>query len=225
VEVIDGKEGNNILTATDYWDTIDLRNTTLIHIDRIDGGAGNDTIYGDGQITVDDHGTGGSGPIIIVPDAIASYGGVAGNDNLSGGDGDDFIYGGAGNDIIKGDKDNDTLYGGTGNDTLTGGNGNDRYVIEANSGADTISGFAHLVDKIVFDDSSGVTSYAQLTLTKVGGTSTMVTWGNGNSVMISGLKPTDLSSADFQFNPAAAGYEHVNHDFATGFATPHDVFV
>ena len=190
----------------------------------MNGGVGNDTLYGDGEITFDDHGTGGSGPIIIVPDAIATYGGVAGNDKLNGGDGDDFLYGGGGDDALKGDKDNDTLYGGTGNDSLVGGNGNDRYVIEANSGADTISGFAH-VDRIVFDVSSGVTTFGQLTLAASGGTNTLVTWGNGNSILIEGLRPREITAADFQFSPSAAGFEHTNHDFATSYVTPHDTFL
>ena len=209
-DTLTGDGGNNILCGGAGTDTLN-------------GGVGADTLYGDGEITFDDHGTGGSGPIIIVPDAIAAYGGVAGADNLNGGDGDDFLYGGAGSDMLKGDKDDDTLYGGTGNDTLVGGQGNDRYVIEANSGADTISGFTH-VDKIVFDDSSGVTSYGQLTFTKVGGTNTLISWGNGNSIMVQGLKPADFTAADFQFNPAAAGFEHAPHDFTTVYATPHDMF-
>jgi Ca2+-binding RTX toxin-like protein len=68
----------------------------------LDGGAGNDTLYGNEGI---DFLTGG-----------------AGNDILNGRYGRDFLYGGA---------DNDTLYGGYGNDDLSGGTGNDTYVFNA----------------------------------------------------------------------------------------------
>ena len=170
--------------------------------DTLNGGIGSDTLYGDGGYTTFTAGGLATGPIRLVADVTTEFGGVAGNDILNGGDGDDFLYGGGGNDVMKGDKDHDTLYGGAGNDNLVGGQGNDFYVIEANSGADTISGFTH-VDKIVFDTSSGVTSFSQLTLSQVGGTNTLVTWGNGNSILIEGFKPKDITAADFQF-PAPA---------------------
>jgi Ca2+-binding RTX toxin-like protein len=211
VENLSGGIGNDNLTGDD--------NNNVLAGDRgndiLTGGLGSDTLYGDGLINVD-----ANGVTTLYGDAAA----VAGTDTLSGGDGDDFLYGGGGNDVLKGDKDNDTLYGGTGNDTMTGGAGNDRYVIEANSGADTISGFTH-VDKIVFDGSSGVTSFAQLTLTAIGGTNTLVTWGNGNSITITGLKPKDMLASDFQFTSGAAGFEHAPHDFAAVYMTPHDIFI
>ncbi|MEN9464138.1 MAG: hypothetical protein RL217_319, partial [Pseudomonadota bacterium] len=65
----------------------------------IEGGAGDDTIYG-----------------------------TTGNDYLVGGDGNDTLHGGAGNDYLLGGAGNDTLYGGAGNDTLTGGAGADVFV-------------------------------------------------------------------------------------------------
>jgi Ca2+-binding RTX toxin-like protein len=170
--------------------------------DTLNGAAGSDTLYGDGGYTTVTAGGLATGPIRLVGDVTTEFGGLAGNDTLSGGDGDDFLYGGGGNDVIKGDKDNDTLYGGTGNDSLVGGQGNDRYIIEANSGTDTISGFTH-VDRIVFDASSGVTSFSQLSLTQVGGTNTLVTWGNDNSILIEGLKPKDVVASDFEFSAPA----------------------
>jgi len=61
-------------------------------IDTIDGGAGNDQIYG--------------------------YGG---NDLLTAGAGDDVLFGGAGNDTLNGGTGDDSLFGGDGNDTLFSG--------------------------------------------------------------------------------------------------------
>jgi hypothetical protein len=84
----------------------------------INGGNGNDTLYGAGG---DDY----------------LYGDV-GNDTLSGGDGDDFLSGDAGNDTLSGGIGNDDLSGGAGNDTLNGGAGND--ILNGAIGNDTLSG-------------------------------------------------------------------------------------
>ena len=211
-DALTGNGGDNILAGN-------LGNDTLT------GGAGNDSLYGDGTFTTFTPGGQATGPIRLVGDATTEFGGIAGNDTLNGGDGDDFLYGGGGNDTLKGDKGNDSLFGGAGNDSLVGGQGNDRYVIEANSGADTITGFTH-VDRIVFDASSGVTSFGQLTLTATGGTNTLVTWGNGNSILIEGFRPRDITAADFEFGAAAAAsFAQSPQDFSTGYATPHDGFL
>ena len=59
--------------------------------------------------------------------------------------GDDVLIGGAGNDI---------LFGGAGNDTLTGGEGADKFVFlaKSNSGNDVITDFQAGSDKVVFAD-------------------------------------------------------------------------
>ena len=69
-------------------------------VDTIDGGAGNDWIYG--------------------------YGGA---DVLDGGTGIDVIFGGAGDDTINGEADSDTLVGGAGADTIDGGAADDFFMI------------------------------------------------------------------------------------------------
>ncbi|MGF6205709.1 retention module-containing protein [Pseudomonas frederiksbergensis] len=58
-----------------------------------------------------------------------------GNDTLLGGAGNDILFGSGGNDLLDGGKGNDILLGGTGNDTLIGGSGND--ILIGGSGADT----------------------------------------------------------------------------------------
>ncbi|MDP9423378.1 MAG: hypothetical protein M3Q19_11215 [Pseudomonadota bacterium] len=67
--------------------------------DRLVGGDGDDALYGDGRTHVDNHGTGGSGPITSWDDSGVldpSYAG--GNDWLEGGLGNDTLDGGAGID-------------------------------------------------------------------------------------------------------------------------------
>ncbi|MFJ2984239.1 immunoglobulin-like domain-containing protein, partial [Pseudomonas sp. NPDC087185] len=58
-----------------------------------------------------------------------------GADTLMGGAGNDILFGQGGNDYLDGGKGNDILLGGTGNDTLIGGQGND--ILIGGSGADT----------------------------------------------------------------------------------------
>ncbi|WP_454867266.1 retention module-containing protein [Pseudomonas farris] len=58
-----------------------------------------------------------------------------GNDTLLGGAGKDILFGQGGNDLLDGGKGNDILLGGSGNDSLIGGQGND--ILIGGSGADT----------------------------------------------------------------------------------------
>ena len=67
--------------------------------DRIDGGSGDDTLYGAGK-----------------------------NDSLIGGSGGDKLYGGSGNDVLTGGPGDDRLEGGSGHDVLKGGPGKNTYV-------------------------------------------------------------------------------------------------
>jgi Ca2+-binding RTX toxin-like protein len=129
--------------------TIGADNITLISIENITGGAGDDTIYGDASNNVFSGGAGN--------DTLYGYGGNdtliggIGNDLLDGGTGDDVIYGdlmstnpttdpGDGADTIYGGDGNDTIYAGGGNDTLEGGAGND--TLEGGAGNNTLDGGA-----------------------------------------------------------------------------------
>ncbi|UST64298.1 LapA family giant adhesin [Pseudomonas moraviensis] len=58
-----------------------------------------------------------------------------GNDTLLGGAGNDILFGSGGNDLLDGGKGNDILLGGSGKDTLIGGQGND--ILIGGSGGDT----------------------------------------------------------------------------------------
>lgn len=89
--------------------------------DFIDGGDGNDTVWGDYP---------GYAP---VPGKDWLEGG-AGSDWLYGGGADDLLRGGSGDDVLYGDAGNDVLYGATGNDYLDGGAGDDLIFLEGDVG-------------------------------------------------------------------------------------------
>lgn len=88
---------------------------TLISIERIEAGSGNDTITGSSSRDIV---LGGGGNDIY-------YGGD-GDDFGRGDDGDDILFGGNGNDRLRGNDGNDILSGGDGADNLHGGSGADR---------------------------------------------------------------------------------------------------
>ena len=86
---------------------------TLFEADVIDGGTGDDLIFGDT----------GSAPSRI--------GDLSGADIIAGGEGNDTMYGGGGDDLIDGAEGNDVIYGGAGLDGMTGGFGDDLFVMDA----------------------------------------------------------------------------------------------
>ena len=93
--------------------------------DKIYGGDGEDTIYGDIIY--------GDNPNFFGNDKL--FGG-AGADSIFGGKGDDFIDGGAGDEYIEGGAGEDIIYGGDGDDDIAGGKGWD--TIFGENGCDTI---------------------------------------------------------------------------------------
>ncbi len=73
--------------------------------------------------------------------------------------GDDILFGGDGDDIIYGQEGNDIIDGGDGNDTLYGGSGADEFVLQAlGRGVDVIGDF-DVSEGDVLDFSSLLTSY------------------------------------------------------------------
>lgn len=96
-------------------------------IEGIVGGAGADTLQGDGLAN-----------LLVAGLGNDSLEGRAGNDTLQGGDGLDTLFGGDGTDQLDGGLANDRLEGGLGNDTLTGGDGND--LLYGDADADRLDG-------------------------------------------------------------------------------------
>lgn len=99
--------------------------------DLLDGGDGDDTIWGDHPNATE-----------YSPDSIL---GGAGNDSIPGGPGNNTVHGGDGNDTISSLAGNDELYGDNGNDRITAYSGNDLLeggfgndYLQADSGDDTI---------------------------------------------------------------------------------------
>ncbi|WP_460080817.1 retention module-containing protein [Pseudomonas sp. H3_H05] len=147
----DGKPQTNIDPSNLANSIIGHTEATLPGADTVNGGAGNDILFGD---LVSFNGVAGEGYQAIQA-FVAQQSGVDvskvttsnvhqyitehytafdvsgahdGNDTLLGGAGNDIIFGQGGNDTLNGGKGNDILLGGTGNDTLIGGQGNDTLI-------------------------------------------------------------------------------------------------
>lgn len=86
--------------------------------DTLEGGAGNDLLYG---LDGDDYLDGGTG-----------------YDRIDAGAGNDEIYGGSGNDLIMGGEGDDIIQAGPGNDVVYGGKGDDTFIFNAGDGRLTI---------------------------------------------------------------------------------------
>ena len=69
--------------------------------DMLNGGGGDDALYGDGEYGIDNQGM-GTGPVTFFADASSRYvGGFGGTDILDGGLGDDLLFGGSGTDTAS----------------------------------------------------------------------------------------------------------------------------
>ncbi len=160
-QVLDGGNGNDLLTGNDNGELIDGGNDNdtingAAGFDRLFGGLGADSILGGLGDDLIDGGAGantllgedGQDTIIAGNDSDRIEGG-AGFDVINGGSGNNTISGGAdsdeitasfGNDSIAGDDGDDVIQAGNGNNTILGGLGNDE--ITARFGADSLSGDA-----------------------------------------------------------------------------------
>ncbi len=106
IEVVDATAVSGTATLLGSWrsETLDFRGVTLVGSNFvINGGSGNDAIYG-----------------------------TANNDTILGSDGYDTLIGNAGNDNLNGGTGNDLIVDNHGNDTLIGGSDKDRIVLGHN---------------------------------------------------------------------------------------------
>ncbi|WP_286829546.1 M10 family metallopeptidase C-terminal domain-containing protein, partial [Kordiimonas sp. UBA4487] len=187
-DVITGGSGSDLILGGNGDDTL----VTGGGADTLDGGQGDDLARFTDQsqaISLDlETGTVATATGTVTLRGIEKIVGSGSDDTLTGSSRDDTIVGSGGDDIIE---------GAGGNDLLTGSSGSDRFVFRGTSwGNDTIEDFTSGVD--VIDMSSTLSTSSDVTFTKVGN-GTLLEDGNGNSLLIRGIVPDDISLDDFLF--------------------------
>ena len=106
------------------------------------------------------------------------------------------------NDIIVGTDGDDRIIDGRGLDILTGGNGADAFVItknDDNPDIDTITDFRSGEDKVDLRSFGDIVSASQLRMQQVG-QDTVLTFNNGQRLVLENIQKTSLSDQDFKFN-------------------------
>ena len=169
-EVVNNKNEFDVALKSGTLKTVDV----AVSDDTINGGAGDDVIFGDSIYTDNLTWVNGNTGVAYTAanhegegmNALKEYLKWSVNGGSDVGDQQilDYVQSNwsslldgratGGNDTLNGGTGNDVLFGGAGNDTLTGGEGNDKFVFLANSnsGQDVITDFQAGSDKVVFAD-------------------------------------------------------------------------
>ncbi|MFF7706570.1 retention module-containing protein [Pseudomonas sp. NPDC007930] len=220
--------------------------TAVPAADTVNGGEGNDILFGD---TVFFNGIAGDGTAAITAYVTEKQGSAAsaadvytyikghlgefnvgvagGDDTINGGNGDDILFGQAGDDTLIGGAGNDILIGGKGNDTLYGGTGADTFMWlkgdlntsgGTNGGADLIKDFSKAEgDKIDISDLLGNPTDANIDSYLKITTST-----DANHVTTSTLSISSTGALNASASNADVTIKVSGTDLLSGYASSHD---
>ncbi|MFO7856523.1 MAG: calcium-binding protein [Paracoccaceae bacterium] len=122
--------------------------------------------------------------------------GDGGNDRLRGETGRDRLEGNVGDDVLFGGRGRDVMIGGRGDDAMRGGRGSDLFVFRDGHGDDVIRDFRPGRDGIAFR--SGPERFADLEI-EAAGRGALVSYGDGDSILLVGVDADALSRDDFAF--------------------------
>ena len=175
----------------DSFGTVLVDGVTLTDIEHLRGSGHGDVLAGDGR---DNRIDGGGGDDTL-------YGGPeGGDDTLSGGTGNDRLYGGRGEDTLNGGGGDDRLYGGPDNDRLNGGEGADTFVFAPGGGDDTVLDFGRGNDRIDLTAFTDIQSTDDLVLQQQADQLVIdLTAHGGGSLILTGVDQEDLADTDFTF--------------------------
>ncbi|MEO0319346.1 MAG: right-handed parallel beta-helix repeat-containing protein [Pseudomonadota bacterium] len=204
--------------------------------DRLNGGSGADNLSGGSGNDILNGGVGNDN--LTGGDGMDRLRGNGGNDTLEGGAGDDVLDGRSGNNLISDLSGNDTIVGGTGNDTINDGLGDDLInggpgddiitlsfgddLIFGDDGADTfiakhavigndrLGGFTVEEGDLLDLRALGVSSAADaLAIASMDGGSTVLDFGNGNSLTLINIDSASITDDFFVPEPEIMMMEEV----------------
>ncbi|MBU1213177.1 MAG: VCBS domain-containing protein [Alphaproteobacteria bacterium] len=149
--------------------------------------------------------------------AFNNISGTDGPETILGTEGDDYIEGFAGNDTIDGLGGSDLILGGAGDDLITGGSGIDSFIFLGSDGDDTITDFTIGEDVLVFEDTVGVFSLADVVLSNDINGNAVVDYGTGTITLL-GIDSADLTDSEISYIDTGAGNTapEANPDFVPG---------
>ena len=184
-EVIIDASGDNVVASGGGADLILLGTGANF----VDAGAGDDVVI-----------TGAAQDVVALGSGNDWLWAGAGDDTVRAGSGDDTVLGREGADTIAGGAGRDRIDGGADNDLLFGGDDGDVFVFGAGSGSDVIRDFQTGLDVIEIDSATGIGSFNDvLAAASRAGRSTLIELGNGDEILLHGVRMQDLSAADFDF--------------------------
>lgn len=191
-DVIIARAGHDLVYGDDGDDYIEGN----LGFDTLRGGRGDDRIFGQKDDDVL-HGGAGEDTLNGGPGRDQLFGGKQA-DILIGGYGGDELNGAQGNDRLAGGGAADTLKGGAGVDILIGGRGRDVFVFTDNFGKDLIADYKDGEDRMDFSGHSGVSSFADLTITQIGD-NVLISDGAGGEVRMRDVALDEIDESDFIF--------------------------
>jgi Ca2+-binding RTX toxin-like protein len=214
--IVDGGGGDDMLLGSRSGETL-LGNRGNDRIygagggDVLDGGRGSDALDGGDGFDIITYVDAWKGVSVDFAQGIAdgdgidrfrNVEGVVGSayaDTLTGAGGADYLEGAGGDDSISGGGGGDIILGDTGDDLLTGGAGADVFTVSTGDGADTITDFNPLEDRL---DIHGFAAAAQIQQV---GADTLVTLAVGQSVLLKNVQASSLTGGRLAFDPLPLG--------------------
>jgi Tol biopolymer transport system component len=193
VESVIGTRLNDIYDAVNF-----------VGFNEFQGLGGNDQITGNG-LTQLGYYSATSGVTVqmglgyVEGDASVGRDYFQGVNHIRGSNFGDVFYGDDGNNILDGLGGDDLFYGNDGDDLLIGGAGADTFFYASGLDDDTIADFNRAEgDRIDLTGVAGVYSLADLHPIQ-DGPNTVITFGSGNTLTLSGTSSTSLVAGDFIF--------------------------
>ena len=168
------------------------------------GGTGADVLDGGGGFDFAGYQNAGAGVIASLANPAGNTGDAQGDtytsiEGLRGSDFNDTLIGDGNDNILEGGLGADILNGGAGNDTLTGGAGADTIVFAPGYNADTVTDFSAAEgDEIDLSGFTAIHTFAQVqALATQVGADTVLNFGNGDTLTLSGVSTAALTPGNF----------------------------
>ncbi len=192
IELVRGSRGADIFNAAGF-DGSSTNAGSNGAFNEFEGMAGDDSITGNGNTRLSFASSAGA---VTVDLALGTATGDAsvGTDTFTG------------VNAVLGGNFGDTLKGNGGANTFTGQGGADTFVYSSGGAADTIADFSHgQGDKIDLTGRSDVHTLADIQARASGTVDTLIDFGGGDTLTLTGIAPGSLAADDFMFSVATVG--------------------